>query len=253
MHDTPQPRLYTDLAELWPEISPASDYEEEAATFRRRLQQRGVPDGGTLLHLGCGGGSLDFNMKRHYRVTGVDRSTAMLAQAARVNPEVEYVPGDMRSCRLGRTFDAVLVHDAVSYMTTRAELAQVYRTAAAHLRPGGVLIALPEELRQRLADAEPIVTQRSVGGRTIWMIELAHDPDPADTSFEALYVFVIRDDAGTESIVDRHVAGVFELDDFMQAIESAGFDAVAEPWELTSWQPGEVPLPLITATRTGGG
>ena len=47
--------------------------------------------------------------------------------------------------RLGETFDAVLIHDAISYMTTEADLLSVFATARAHLRPGGLLIAAPDD------------------------------------------------------------------------------------------------------------
>jgi cyclopropane fatty-acyl-phospholipid synthase-like methyltransferase len=118
-------RLYGDLVELWGFLSPPDAYEEEVATLRARFGRHGVPDGGSVLHLGSGGGSVDHHLKRHYRVTGVDVSRAMLGYAGDVNPDVEYVHGDIRDVRLGRTFDAVLVHDAISYMTTAAELEAV--------------------------------------------------------------------------------------------------------------------------------
>ena len=40
-------------------------------------------------------------------------------ESRRSIPECEHVDGDMRTVRLGREFDAVFVHDAVCYMTTR--------------------------------------------------------------------------------------------------------------------------------------
>ena len=57
----------------------------------------------------------------------------------------------MRTLRLQRQFDAVLVHDAVAYMTTRADLAAlVAATAFAHTRPGGAALFAPflAELRE---------------------------------------------------------------------------------------------------------
>src|SRR5690606_16940081 len=128
-------------------------------------ERHGVGAGARVLHLGCGGGSLDFQLKRHYRVTGLDLSPAMLEIAKALNPEVSYHAGDMRVHRLGETFDAVIVHDAISYMTSTAELGEVYGTAAAHLRPGGVLIALPEELRERLPLLGPSVETRLADGK----------------------------------------------------------------------------------------
>jgi hypothetical protein len=41
----------------------------------------------------------------------------MLALSMTVNPECEHIEGDMRTLRLGHTFDAVFLHDAVMYLT----------------------------------------------------------------------------------------------------------------------------------------
>jgi hypothetical protein len=37
----------------------------------------------------------------------------MLEVSRRLNPDCEHPPGDIRSVRLGRTFDVVFVHDAI--------------------------------------------------------------------------------------------------------------------------------------------
>jgi SAM-dependent methyltransferase len=243
-----EPRLYGDLATLWRLFSPPEEYAEEVATFRVRLRRHGVADGGTLLHLGSGGGSIDHHLKQWYRVTGVDLSEAMLAEARRTNPEVEYVRGDMRDVRLERTFDAVLVHDAISYMTSTDELRAVYRTAAEHLRVGGVMIALPEELKERLPALEPTVERRVSGSTILTVLETSFVPDPLDHAFESVYVFLVRDGDGLRVELDRHVVGAFELEEFLEAIRAAGFAPVVERWELSEWGDGPE-LPLITAVR----
>ena len=63
------------------------------------------------------------------------------------NPECEHVQGDMRTLRLGRTFDAVFVHDAVAYLTTERELAATIETAVSHTKPGGVALFVPDAVR----------------------------------------------------------------------------------------------------------
>jgi SAM-dependent methyltransferase len=242
------PLLYSRLADLWLLFSPPEEYEEEVTTFRARLLHHGVRDGASLLHLGSGGGCVDHHLAAWYRVTGVDISPDMIAQARRLNPGVEYVQGDIRDVRLDRLFDAVLVHDAITYMTSVAELEAVYRTAAQHLRPGGLMLALPEELKPRLAARPPAVTTRTEGDVVLTVLETNYDADPSDNTYEGVYVFLIRrgDDLRVE--VDRHTVGVFELADFLGAIRRAGFDAHAERWELTEW--GDEPeLPLIVAVR----
>jgi SAM-dependent methyltransferase len=242
------PRLYGDLASLWLLFSPPEEYAEEVATFRARFRRRGVPDGGTLLHLGSGGGSVDYHLKRSYRVTGVDISSEMIARARQLNPEVEYVQGDIRSVRLDRTFDAVLVHDAISYMTSVGELQAVYRTAAEHLEMNGVMVALPEELKERVAALQATAETRVSGSTVLTVLETHYDPDPLDHSYENVFVFLIREGDQLRVELDRHVVGAFELEEFLDAMRTAGFSASAERWELSEW--GEGPeLPLITAVR----
>jgi SAM-dependent methyltransferase len=244
-----QPRLYADLSEMWRFISPPEHYVEEVASFVARFRRHGVPDGGRILHLGSGGGSIDFHLKRHYELTGLDVSPSMVAYAGRLNPEVEYVEGDIRTARLGREFDGVLLHDAISYMTTEAELERAYRTAAAHLRPGGVMVTIPEQLREaKSRPGQTSIETVASGGRTVTLFETDHDEDPSDNRMEVLYVFVIREGGETKVEADLHVNGVFALAEFMAAMDRAGFDAAAEPWELTDWAPGEE-VPLIVAVK----
>lgn len=245
------PRLYGDLVSLWPLVSPPENYPEEVATFRARFRRHGVGDGARVLHLGSGGGSIDFNLKQFYRVTGIDVSEGMVAHARRINPDVEYHVGDIRTHRLARTFDAVLVHDAIAYMTSVDELEAVYRTAAAHLAPGGVMVALPEELPARVAkphsEAETIVA----AGRAVTIVQAVYDADPQDHRFENTFVFLVHEGDDLRVEVDRHANGVFAIDEFVAAIEAAGFEATVDDWELSDWEPGVEPLPLITAVLRG--
>lgn len=241
------PLLYDSLAAYWPVFSPPDEYVEEVETFRRRFIRHGVADGASVLHLGSGGGSIDFHLKRWYRVVGVDISPGMIEQARRLNPEVEYVQGDIRDVRLDRTFDVVLVHDAIAYMTSVGELEAAYDTAARHLSPGGLLVTIPEELKERVPALQPSVEARRVGGTELHMTT-HHDPDPDDDWFENVYVFLIREGDDLRVEVDRHRVGAFELHDFLGAIRKAGLAPSVERWELPTW--GDEPeLPLITAVK----
>ena len=245
-----QPRLYADLAWVWPFVSPPDDYPEEVETFRARFRRHGVPDGSSVLHLGCGGGSIDWHLKRHYRVTGIDVSPGMLGHARGLNPEVEYLEGDIRDVRLGRTFGAILLHDAVAYMTTPADLRAAYATAAAHLSPGGVLVTPPEELRSRFRQHRVQGETHIRGERTVTTVQVDYDPDPTDTWFETTFVFLIRQ-AGRPLLMehDTHVVGLYGLDEVMTALRDVGFEPRAEPWDLPPDLLDEEELTLITAIR----
>ena len=56
----------------------------------------------------------------------------MLAVSRALNPECEHIEADIRAVRLGRTFDAVFVHDAICHMTTEADLRAALETAIVH-------------------------------------------------------------------------------------------------------------------------
>ena len=117
-----QDRMYTDLAHLWPLISPPEDYAEEAGYWRDVLREKLGPGRHEILELGVGGGHNLSHLTGDFQATAVDLSEKMLEHSRRLNPEVEHHVGDMRTFRLDRKFDAVLVHDAICYMLNEDDL-----------------------------------------------------------------------------------------------------------------------------------
>ena len=133
-------RLYDDLAWLWPIWGSAEEYADYCIHVDRLIRGHARIPVRSLLNVGCGGGKNVFNLKRRYDVTGLDLSQRMLELARDLNPQCEFVQGDMRTFSLQRRFDAILVDDAVAYMVSRADLRAVFETAWRHLRPGGVMV-----------------------------------------------------------------------------------------------------------------
>ena len=135
-------RLYNDLAWAFPIITPLEHYLEETQLFCNIIREHSKIPLKTLLHLGCGGGHNDYIFKKYFQVTGVDKSAAMLELARQLNPEVNYISGDMRSVRLENTFDAVVTIDSIAYMVTVEDLRGMFATVFSHLKPGGVFLFL---------------------------------------------------------------------------------------------------------------
>ena len=79
----------------------------------------------------------------------------MLALSRKLNPGVEHHLGDMRTVRIPGEFDAVLAHDAISYMLSEDDLRAVLATARVHLRPGGVFLAAPDLVLGHFPPAGP--------------------------------------------------------------------------------------------------
>jgi SAM-dependent methyltransferase len=216
-------KLYDELADWWPIFSPPSDYAEEAESIHQLIASANIP-ARTLLELGSGGGNNALFLKRSHDMTLTDLSEGMLACSRRLNPGCEHVRGDMRTLRLNRTFDAVLVHDAIMYMTTEADLRAAIDTAAVHCRAGGVALFMPDCVRESFAERVEH-EGGDAGDRSIRWLEWAHDPDPADNTYQVDYALMLRAGSGpTRFLHDTHVEGLFARADWQRLLGEAGFE-----------------------------
>ena len=231
-------RLYTDLAPWWHLLTAPADYAEAAAFYWKVIKSASSSPPHTILELGSGGGNNAYFLKRHCRLTLVDLSPQMLGQSQSINPECEHIPGDMRSIRLGRLFDAIFIQDAISYMLTEADLEQAIQSALAHCRPGGVALFAPDYVR------ETFRSSTSHGGndgnrRGMRYLEWTWDPDPDDSTYLVDFAYLLRDEDGALRVEsDRLQLGVFARADWLRIIGRVGFEAKAIPFEQSELGPG---------------
>ncbi len=215
-------RFYADLAPWWPLISPPDHYTEEA-TFSAALLRTADGLVERVLELGSGGGSNASHMKSSFSMTLVDLSPSMLEMSTRLNPECEHVVGDMRTVRLGRTFDAVFVHDAIDYMTTEDDLRLAMETAFVHCRPGGVAVFVPDHVTERF---EPETDHGGADGADGRAVRYLFWSERGASGVTTEYVFLLREAGGDVEIVhERHHTGLFSLDTWLRLLSEAGFTA----------------------------
>lgn len=233
-------RMYTDLADWWPLIS--SPTQEDYATEAGLVAERIGTEARTLLELGSGGGNNALHLKQHYAMTLTDVSSQMLAVSRRLNPECEHIEGDMRTLRLGREFDAVFAHDAISYMVTVDDLRDAARTAFVHCRPGGIAVFEPDETAETFKPSTECGGNDGDDGRAARYLEWVWDPDPHDQQITAEYVLVLRDAEGrVETITERHNHGLFTTATWVEVLSSVGFEVnvVREP-DTVDWDPRDL-------------
>jgi Methyltransferase domain len=238
-------RLYEELATWFHLLTRPEDYVDEADRYRR-LILAACPDARTLLELGAGGGNNASHLKAHFACTLSDVSPQMLTVSRRLNPECEHVLGDMRTMRLGRTFDAVFVHDAIVYLTSAGELSDAIKTANAHTRPGGVALFVPDYTRETFSgDGVDTGGHDGGDGRSLRYLEWTHDPDPDDTTYEVDYAVLLREPGRpSRAVHDHHVEGLFPEHMWLTLLEQAGFRATVDHGQEPS-----SPQPAFVAVR----
>ncbi len=224
----PLPSLYAEHASWFHLLTNPADYEEEAALYIQLLRDAAPGPIYALLELGSGGGNNAYWYKREVpSVTLTDLSPEMLALSQTINPECEHVPGDMRSLRLGRTFDAVFVHDAIAYLTTEDDLAACFETAAAHLDAAAVALFVPDCVRETFSPSPHTGGHDAPdGSRGLRYLEWVWDEDPGDTTCQVEFACLLRDGDSVRAAYDHHECGVIPETTWLGLLSQAGFEVV---------------------------
>jgi ubiquinone/menaquinone biosynthesis C-methylase UbiE len=227
-----QALLYGDLVSWYRLLDPTADHLDEATSYREALERSAVPRPETLLELGAGAGNNAFYLKERFRCTLTDISEGMQALSRELCPDCEHVLGDMRTLRLGRTFDVVFVHDAIMYMTNEADLEAVVKTAFEHTRPGGAALFAPDYVRETFRERTEL-HRNDDGSRALCCLDWSWDPDPSDDTFVTEFAFLLRDGGTVRAVHDRHVEGLFSRATWFRILEGAGYrvEAVPRPFD----------------------
>ncbi len=227
------PRMYHEFADWFHLLTAPGDYKEEVEFYTRVMVENSRIQIRDALELGSGGGNSASRMKSRFKMTLTDLSEDMLKISRRLNPECEHIQGDMRSLRLGRQFDAVFIHDAITYMLTKADLLKAMKTTFIHCRPGGVALFAPDFIR------ESFTPKTKHGGHdgegcSMRYLEWTWDPDPDDTWYYVDFVFLFREGEAAKSEYERHTFGLFAENDWRRLLAGAGFtDIKAVPYPKT--------------------
>lgn len=217
-------RLYHDLAPWFPILTAPEDYAEEAEFYRKTIVSACSYHPQTLLELGSGGGNNASHLKAHFKMTLVDISPDMLNVSKSLNPECEHIQGDMRNIRLGRLFDAVFIHDAITHITTEQDLRSTIETAFVHCKPGGAALFCPDYVRENY---RPRTKHggHDAGERSLRYLEWNWDPDPDDTTYITDFAYLIREGNKVRCEYDRMIMGLFSREVWLRIIAYTGFKA----------------------------
>jgi SAM-dependent methyltransferase len=234
-----RPLLYSSLAGWFHLLTHPADYEEEAEIYRREILDACQFTPRTMLELGSGGGNNASHLKAHFEITLTDLSPEMLALSRTLNPELEHIEGDMRTVRLGRTFDVVFAHDAVSYLPDGAGVGAAVQTAWEHLVPGGVALFCPDDLAETWEESTDSGGHNGDDGRGLRYVGWAHRTGIEAPRYNYDFAYLLREaDGGMSVLQDRHICAAHPQATWLGAFEDAGFDVEMKELRHSEVEPG---------------
>ncbi|MFD2169196.1 class I SAM-dependent DNA methyltransferase [Tumebacillus lipolyticus] len=198
---------------------------EEALT-RNGLSPRHIAD------LGCGTGTISLMLhERGYKVTGVDLSEDMLAQAeAKLqahSPRLRFLCQDVRELILPEKCDvAIAFCDGLNYILDEDSLGQAFARVKSQLRPGGMFLfdmhtiyKLREKLGQNVF--------YEVGEEVTYLWQSRYEQETATVEYDITF-FAIEDEEEQlyRRFHERHVQRAYERSTVEQLLTDAGFQTV---------------------------
>lgn len=209
-------------------VNYVGDVEFLDRTFRRYMGR--TPR--SLLDLGCGTGShaLLFG-RRGYEVTGLDASRPMLALARRkakgAGPRVQFVRGEMRSFRLGRTFDvAISLFGAFGYLLTDRDVLNCLASVRRHLPDGGLLAFEYWQTSGVKPGLQSWIHRRGDEGEIIRLSESTFDKRRDRLTIDFRF-FIFKDDRILSRFRERHILRTYGRSEMGRLLRRGGFDLVA--------------------------
>lgn len=140
--------VFGDYSRYYDLLYKDKDYDGEA-NYIKEIIQLFSPTAKTIVDFGCGTGTHSILLSRFgYSIDGVDISQEMLSQA---NGKITSFPepaspvrfnfGDIRSVRLGKTFDvAISLFHVISYQKSNDDILAALKTVKNHLNSNGLFI-----------------------------------------------------------------------------------------------------------------
>ncbi len=219
---------YGKFADVYDSLMRDVDYAEWTAYLTAFLKECGGVH--TVLDCACGTGEFAIRLAREgYSVTGIDASEDMLRVAqekARAQGlTIPFVCQDMRRLALHRPVDAILCAcDGVNYLTGMADVRAFFKSAAAALKPGGVLL-FDISSRYKL--------ERILGGNMFGEVEEGYAYlwrnryDEKSRLCEMELTFFIKRGSLYGRFDERHVQRGHSVRELTEALEFAGFRQIS--------------------------
>jgi SAM-dependent methyltransferase len=243
---------YSCFAGVYDMLTENVEYSKRADYFCSLLAENGI-NGGLLLDLACGTGSLSFEFeKRGYSVIGVDLSPEMLSIAQNKkydgNSDVLFLQQDMRALDLYGSVDCcVCALDSLNHLTGEKDLFKAFKSVSEYTENGGIFIFdMNTEYKHKNILADNCFVYDCGDVFCVWQNSLQSDGSTVDITLD----FFEEDEDG---MYERHTENFSEKaypdKTVKELLEKADFTLVGEYKELTAETPDETTQRIVYIAR----
>ncbi len=231
------------------------DYKSQADYFDGIIRKFGGKQGGILLDLACGTGSLSEEMaRRGYDVIGVDSSQEMLSAALDKKFEsglpVQYLCQDMTELDMFGTIDiTICALDSLNHLDSVQDIRKAIEKVSLFSEYGGLFIFdvnMPYKHRNTLADSTFVYETDDV--YCVW--QNYFDEESADCRVDISLDFFEKNKNGTYSRFTEDFSEIaFERGVIEKMLTDSGFEILAEYDYNTMDPPREDSEKIVFAAR----
>lgn len=222
--------MFEKTARYYDAIYAFKDYASEATQLIEFIDTESPP-GGRLLDVACGTGRHLEHLKARFDIVGLDRSPELLEIARERLPDVTFHCADMRSFRLGKTFDVITcLFSSIGYLTTHEDVRKAIDRMTHHLVPNGLLIVepwfTPEEWHANT------VHGLLVDEPELKIARVSTSQRKGRVSYFDLH-HLIGTPEKTQHVVEHHELGLHTVHEMLAAFRAAGLTVRLDPEGLT--------------------
>lgn len=227
---------YDDFSRFYDLLTDNVEYKERADYFCRLLSMCGI-NGGILLDLGCGTGSMSFEMAdRGFDVIGIDSSIGMLNAAQQKmfekGKQILLLNQNMQEIDLYGTVDcAVCVLDGINHLDNSDDIIKTFKKVSLFMNKGGAFAFDVNTIyKHKNILADNVFVYEPEGVFCAWQNSYNSDDNSVDISLD----FFEKEDGVYYRSSESFTEKAYELDDIKLWLEEAGFEVIGIYDDMTT-------------------
>lgn len=129
---------YDIIAQFYDEIMGG---QEDVATYIREFIKQRNPNAHSVLEIACGTGVLMKELSKYYEITGLDKSSVMVAMAHHKFRHTTLYQLDMVDFKLKDRFDVIIcMNDSINHLLKFSDWKKMFTNVSRHLNDNGIFI-----------------------------------------------------------------------------------------------------------------